>query len=518
MLSTVLAVTSGRGNSVREAVDYLERSAAADGTFPKGTIYFTRTNDVRSEKRFGEVAGAIAELKSLGVAAKIVPTPMPQNCADVAGLIAGVADFSWAATRSRILPGAICDNFTSFGGVMTEGGSQTPLTEFLRYGAAGSAGTVIEPYAIPQKFVSPNIFVHYARGCTLAEAYYQSIFAPAQVLIVGDALCQPWADVPKVQVSGVEPGGQVSGTLVLEPSASFERGGSVHRFELFVDGRRAATARPGETLAWNSTADYDGYHELRVVAVAAGPIAAQGRAVLSVVVDNHGHAATMTTTPAEKVRWDESLVVDVKAPGMRQIYVLNNGRLLGTIIGEQGQLKVPSSGLGMGPVGVQAIGMAGGGLADRVVPPPIHLTVASAQPLPALTPQQNLAQGLMLRVAENRVVPVQSTVDPGWLSVAGVGPNQPFVFQGYFDVDADEVYQFQLRHYGALSLAVDDQTLYSAREGDFTLKYVPVALAKGQHRVTVGGRTANDTKLRILFGGPGAQSLSGRKFRHPRGQ
>ena len=82
---------------------------------------------------------------------------------------------------------------------MIEESGQTPLSEFLRYGAAGASGTVIEPYAIPEKFPSPQIHVHYARGCTLAEAYYQSVHGPAQFLIVGDPLCRPWATIPVVE-------------------------------------------------------------------------------------------------------------------------------------------------------------------------------------------------------------------------------------------------------------------------------------------------------------------------------
>jgi hypothetical protein len=122
----------------------------------------------------------------------------------------------------------------------------------------------------------------------------------------------------------------------------------------------------------------------------------------------------------------------------------------------------------------------------------------------------------VLRLADNRVVPVQSTADPSWLSLNGVGPGQPYAFQGFFDVDADDVYQFQFWHTGGLSLAIDDKVFYNAKEGDYTLRYVVAALAKGQHRLTVAGQTGNDTKLRILFGGPGAQSLTGTRFRHPR--
>jgi hypothetical protein len=143
------------------------------------------------------------------------------------------------------------------------------------------------------------------------------------------------------------------------------------------------------------------------------------------------------------------------------------------------------------------------------------LTVESAQPLPAL-PRQKMAAGLVLQLADKRIVPVQETRDPGWLSLAGVGPNQSFAFQGYFEVDTEEVYQFQLWHSGYLSLAVDGKTLYSVKEGNYeNVRYVPVALAKGQHRLTVGGRTAANTRLRIFFGGPGALSLNGRFFGHP---
>ncbi len=517
LLSTMLGVTSGRGTSVGEAVRYLSRSAKADGTAPPGTIYFTRTDDVRSKSRQDEVEGAMQALSQLGVQAKVVGTPMPVGAPNVAGLMAGVSDFSWPATRSTILPGAICDNFTSFGGIMTEGSSQTPLTEFLRYGAAGSAGTVVEPFAIPQKFASPNIFVHYARGCTLAESYYQSLFAPAQVLIVGDPLCRPWANIPQLRVSGVEAGATVSGTIELVPEARLPRGGEVDQFELFVDGRRSGRAAAGQPLSWDSRLECDGYHELRVVGIAAGPIETQGRTSIPVIVQNDNRAATMTTTPEKSVRWNESLAVDVHAAGSKQIYVLNNGRLLGTIAGEQGQLKVDPRVLGLGPVDLQAIATWGTGPRERVVPPPVQLIVESAPPQPALPqPAGGLLPGMILRLASGRDVPVQETRDPAWLSTDGVEPNQQFIFQAYFRADQDEVYQFQLWHYGSLQLAVDRQTLYNGREGHYEQHFVPVALAKGLHRLTVQGRAGSEVKLRILFGGPGATSLDGQRFQHPK--
>ena len=68
-----------------------------------------------------------------------------------------------------------------------------PLTDLIRHGAAGASGTVAEPYAIAAKFPSPFIHVHYVRGASMVEAFYQSVSGPYQLLIVGDPLCRPWS-------------------------------------------------------------------------------------------------------------------------------------------------------------------------------------------------------------------------------------------------------------------------------------------------------------------------------------
>jgi hypothetical protein len=43
-------------------------------------------------------------------------------------------------TQSKILAGAIVENVTNFGGVLSKGAGQTPLTEFLRYDDRFGAG------------------------------------------------------------------------------------------------------------------------------------------------------------------------------------------------------------------------------------------------------------------------------------------------------------------------------------------------------------------------------------------
>lgn len=61
LLSTFLAVTSGRGNSVAEALASLRRSVAADGTRPAGTIYYLRHGDIRSTTRSWAFPSAVAD-------------------------------------------------------------------------------------------------------------------------------------------------------------------------------------------------------------------------------------------------------------------------------------------------------------------------------------------------------------------------------------------------------------------------------------------------------------------------
>lgn len=192
LLSVVLACTTGRGLSEEEAMQNLRRSARSDATRPSGTIYFERNGDVRSTTREWAFQNAARKLQAMGVNAVVEDGVVPKERRDVAGAVIGIADFDWKTSQSTILPGAIVEHLTSFGGVMTKGAGQTPLTEFLKHGAAGSSGTVTEPYAIQAKFPGPFIQVFYAEGCTLAEAFYQSVTGPYQLLIVGDPLANPW--------------------------------------------------------------------------------------------------------------------------------------------------------------------------------------------------------------------------------------------------------------------------------------------------------------------------------------
>jgi uncharacterized protein (TIGR03790 family) len=374
-LSMMLGVTAGRGNSVAEVISYLKRSASADGTHPKGTIYFVRNgDDPRSAVRHKDFPEAARQLKELGVAAEILDGGVPHGKSDIQGLMMGIADFHWGGAECTILPGAICEHFTSFGGIMSYGAGQTPLSVFLRAGAAGSSGTVVEPYAVHQKFPSPMMQVHYARGCSLAEAFYQSVYGPYQLLIVGDPLCRPWAEIPRVFVAGIQPGATVKGSLHLQPSASLDRG-AVDHFEVFWDGRRVGWCQPGETFDWNTAGQADGHHDLRFVAVGPRPIETQGRRMFSVWLDNYGRKIALTLKTPPPFRTDAALRIAVNSPGSRGAVALHGDRVVAQIGGEKGDLVIPANTLGAGPVHLEVLALGKGKASTNVIAEPFDLTL-----------------------------------------------------------------------------------------------------------------------------------------------
>lgn len=220
LLCTVLGVTRGVGNSLDEAIESLKRAKQADSTHPLGGFYFSSTTDVRTTTRKPNFALAVEELKKLGFDAEIIYQALPTNQPAVLGAQLGAPNFDWAGCSSKLVPGAIVENLTSLGGVMTSPNSQTPLTHLIAAGAAGSSGTVTEPYSVQFKFPTPLLYVHYAQGLSLAEAFYQSVTGPYQLLIVGDPLCQPFSIAPRQAVDSSPRAIKPNGVMQFQPSFS----------------------------------------------------------------------------------------------------------------------------------------------------------------------------------------------------------------------------------------------------------------------------------------------------------
>jgi len=274
-VSTMLGYIGEKANTLDEVLKCLRTAAAADGTHPAGTIYCMTSDDwARTGPRQWAFNSVVDSLAKLGVKGESLKGVLPPNMPDVAGAVVGIAGFDWKGSGSKIVPGAFCDHLTSFAAVMT-GTGQTVLSEWIRYGAAGASGTVTEPYALPAKFPSAFLHVYYASGCTLAEAFYQSLKGPYQQLLVGDPLCRPWAQIPAVAVKGLKAGDTVKKPRKVTASVSGkEKPGAV---ELYVDGvRQPALVLDPKGLA-------PGGHEARVVAL-VGALETRGEVVVPFVV------------------------------------------------------------------------------------------------------------------------------------------------------------------------------------------------------------------------------------------
>jgi hypothetical protein len=393
LLSTMLGVTAGRGNTVAEVVAALRSAAAADGTRPPGTLYFMTNADVRTKARFNPVKGTVKAIEAAGAQAEILPGILPAGRRNVAGLMTGTPDFDWDSSNARLLPGAICDNLTSFGAVFTPGAGQTPLSHFIRAGAAGACGTVVEPFVMlpngnaatqPQahqaKFPHPGLLLHYARGASLAEAFFQSVHSPYQLLVVGDPLCQPWAVVPRVEVIDAATGkpladnAPLSGKVEFEPRVTVANDGRADRFELFLDGARVAQCGPGQRLPLDTAVFADGHHDLRLVAIDAGPIETQGRRIVPVQFANHGRSLAVAVEP-RRVTPQGSVRVRVSGTGISAALIHAAGRVLGRTSAAEATIEVPAELLGRGTVTIRATGRSGPGSAEAVNAEPVTVQV-----------------------------------------------------------------------------------------------------------------------------------------------
>jgi hypothetical protein len=274
--------------------------------------------------------------------------------------MAGVVSFQLNPNQVSLAPGAICDHFTSFGAVFDKPG-QTKLSAWLRAGAAGASGTVTEPFAIQAKFPLPSMHLHYRRGASLAEAFYQSVSGPYQLLIVGDPLCQPWAKPPKVQLEGVEPGSTVSGTVTLKANIEPAPGTEVEQCELFIDGGLVARYPAPLPVPLDTSKLAAGRHELRLVAATADDLEFRGRAVVPLEVrpqDASGDEKpliSLEVSPAPMVPAGASIRVTVAGPAGTAAYdILQNHRRVARVEGASGSVEIDARLLGRGPVSLVA--------------------------------------------------------------------------------------------------------------------------------------------------------------------
>ncbi len=514
-LSTLLGYTGPWGNSIPEVLSCLERAAESDGKNPDGTFYFLKNGDVRSTTREPRFELAIRALEALGRKAVVLSKDdpgqtgiLPVGKADVLGACVGTAGFDWAASKSTLVPGAIAEHLTSHGGQFDHGG-QTKCSAWIRAGAAGSSGTVYEPYSVQWKFPVPHIHAHYVEGCSLAEAFYQSVAGPYQLVILGDPLTRPFAKLGRIALeAGTAP---LAGTVSFTPSVTPAEGRPVGKVELWVDGIPAGEAAPGAPLAWDTTTVEDGAHEVRVVAVESDRIETRTGTTVAVTVANGGTLPTLVVP--KTVAFDGTFPWSGRAPGATKVELLRGAWKLAEadVKGDafRGSLPVSEAGLGLGAVTLQVRAIRAKGPATRsafatvtVEPPALRKAIKSANGKPGwhvtLTPATGKPLELVLPSLGG---PGQEAPRKGIEAKTKEALKEVLV-EGEVEVKEAGLYQLLVNAGGRFALEVDGKPVGAASElGAAVQAHFLTHLDAGWHLVRMRLAPKGAPELTVLLGG-----------------
>lgn len=545
LLAAHLGYTGLEGLRVQEVRRLIDRSVGSDGTAPQGTVYWPLNNGDRSTERQRMIEFVTPEWDALGLRHVIegigfggvnpprtVPlgkdgAPGSQVDSRAAqGVIAGAATVDVATSGTLLTPGAIAEHLTSLAGNI--GGafvtSQTAMTEWLRAGASGTAGTVSEPFLTYRKFPHPRVHSHYFRGVTLAEAFAQSIQQPVQTLVMGDPLARPYATVPTVTITSPVHQATVSGPIDLL-AATASPVPLESEFGLVVNGREIPVGQPGEPVAATpvpggfrieTSTLPEGWNDLRVIARTDDPIRSQGIARVEVNVANTATALDLSVPTEVSAADSFTATVQATSPpaAADRIELRFLGRALATLPAQGGTAQIPAASLVRdAPSALSAVALdANGNVLARSAPAEITVT----SPLRAASPSTSSLPGSL---AVARLFRHPDAPDFDWSrqpdataliddrhALAFDGPaDYPFLADASATACAVELvtrftalesglHDFAIRSMPELSLLVGGDLLIDRATAGNTVIHLPVYLAAGVHEL----------RFRLRFNGGGA--------------
>ncbi len=354
-LSAMLAVTAGRGTTLAEAITILQRAAQADRKGEKATFYFSDSADVRSTTRSPLFKEAADLLKALGHQTIIDIDRLPQKQSKLMGAMLGSANYDWPAAGNQLLPGSIAENLTSTSGVLHQGNDQTPMVELLRAGAAGTSGTVTEPYALQFKFPTPHLFAYYAAGLSLIEAFYLSVESPYQLLIVGDPLCRPYGSelAQKLEITSIDSEDRSLALQLKYPNGLPAATKQILQLKVYLDGLFVFSVKPFETLKVNELKLAPGWHTLDVVTIHDHPLRYPTRHSRTFVVGDPSRLPKLTVVSQDQAQL--SAQIDCKLA--KQFAIEHLGRNIWEANADQDTAQLKISQTGYGPVKLRPLAL-----------------------------------------------------------------------------------------------------------------------------------------------------------------
>jgi hypothetical protein len=361
-------------NSPREVLDYLTKARATDGTKPEGTIYWAISTDSARNGRKETIRHIFPIWRELGIKYEVILASWVTGAKDVVGGNLGIADVDPNLGGTKFVPGAWADCVTSFSGLMDSwGGGQVQNAEWIRGGAAGTAGTYAEPISNMNKFTHGHLHTHFRLGSNLSESFWKSINLPAEIIGLGDPLLQPHADIPEVAITAPAYGATVSGSISVAVAAQATGNKTLDPLlDLFVDGRKVAIGQPGEPIQavrtaggfeLNTASMGDGWHEIRVAVYNDHPYRTQNEASVGVAVNNAGGSIALSGPASYQP--DEPVTLNVTPTGisgLTSIQIRSNGRLLAVAPAAGGSVTISGGKLPYdGICALHAVGIKSGG-------------------------------------------------------------------------------------------------------------------------------------------------------------
>lgn len=178
--------------SFEEAKALIDRGVASDNTHPQGTAYLMDTKDKARNVRSNFYSTITKQLSSR-IPIEVIKSNVLKDKNDVLFYFTGVSKVRGLESNT-FLPGAMADHLTSFGGKLTDSGQMSSM-EWLKAGATGSYGAVVEPCNFVQKFPHPGVAMyHYLQGDNLLHAYWKSVGWVGQGIFIGEPLARPFGN------------------------------------------------------------------------------------------------------------------------------------------------------------------------------------------------------------------------------------------------------------------------------------------------------------------------------------
>ncbi len=365
----MLGYIGENGNGVETVLETIKRGVRSDYRGRRDGIYFVMSDDVRSTCREWQYYPAVNEMKQRGVEATVT-TNFPAGKTNVMGILMGTEKVDPSQVGS-FAPGAMAEHLTSWSAEFQR--PQAKMTEWLKAGATGSAGSVVEPYSNPNKFPGARFFVHYVAGCTMLESFYQSIACPLQTLLLGDPLARPYAPPISVRLLGAD---TMKGDFTYVASAKSILADAEYRYAFVLDGKVIQPVSDQSSVFVRVNNLSDGYHELRALACVGSAPDFYGTVDRPIMVNRSGRSVEILARQIEKTGpRTHNLKVEVggvQAP--QKLRLVCGERVLDqTGYAEDAVLTLDEEKVGEGPARIQAVAVYADGM--QVASPPLNITI-----------------------------------------------------------------------------------------------------------------------------------------------